>query len=113
MCYASASVSAQDFDAAKTESLALAYSGLGLVLLRKGNYAQAIPDLEKATNMDPKHDPTNYYLLGVANQNSMHYDAAVAAFTHCASLPGNLQETCKSAAEKAKKDAAPAAPASK
>jgi tetratricopeptide (TPR) repeat protein len=108
-----ATVSNQDFEAARTNSLAMAYSGLGLVSLRKGNYAQAIPDLDKAVSMDPKHDPTNYYLLGVANQNSMHYDAAIAGFTHCASLPGNLQETCKTAAEKAKKDAGPATPTSK
>jgi len=98
-----ATVSDQVFDAARTESLSMAYSGLGLIQLRKNNFAGAVPNLEKAVTMDPKHDPTNYYLLGVANQNSGHSEAAIDAFTHCATAPGNLQDTCKSALETAKK----------
>jgi tetratricopeptide (TPR) repeat protein len=95
----------QEFLAYKKETLAMAYSGLGLVSIRKGSYSAAIPDLEQATKLDAKKDPVNYYLLGVANQNSSHFAEAAAAFTKCAEFPGNMQETCKSAAEEAKKRA--------
>jgi len=95
----------QEFQVYKNESLAMAYSGLGLVGIRKGSYSAAIPDLEQATKLDTKKDPVNYYLLGVANQNSSHFSEAAAAFARCAEFPGNMQETCKSGAEEAKKRA--------
>lgn len=95
-------VSDQEFNARKNDVLAMAHSGLGLVDLRKGNYPQAIVELEQAIRMDNKKDPTNLYLLGVANQNSSHFEAAAEAFSRCASLPGNLQETCKQGMHAAK-----------
>jgi tetratricopeptide (TPR) repeat protein len=95
----------QEFQLYKDETLTMAYSGLGLVSIRKGSYSVAIPDLEQATKLDAKKDPVNYYLLGVANQNSSHFSAAATAFAKCAEFPGNMQETCKAAAEEAKKRA--------
>jgi tetratricopeptide (TPR) repeat protein len=106
-------VSDEAFLTAKNEALVMAYSGLGLVDVRRGNFAEAIPDLQHAVQLDSKKDPTNAYLLGVANQNSGHYAEAAAAFSQCADAPGNLQPTCKSAAEDAQKRAASQAPASK
>ncbi len=102
----------QDFTARNNGALAMAYSGLGLVSLQRGKYAEAIPNLERAVQLDQKKDPTNFYLLGVANQNSSHFAEAAAAFSKCAESAGNLQATCKSAADEAKKHAAsqPAAP---
>jgi hypothetical protein len=53
--------------------------------------------------LDPTPDPVNLYLLGVSNQQTSHYDDAVAAFTKCAAIPGGMQGTCKTSAEEAKK----------
>jgi hypothetical protein len=44
----------------------------------------------------------NYYVLGVANVNSSHFDDAVSAFKKCAEFPGSLQQTCKDNMDKAK-----------
>ena len=91
------------FDKAKNQTLAMAHSGLGLVFVRRGKYAEAIPELEQAVKIDPNPDPVNYYLLGLANKNASHFDDAVAAFNHCVAMPGSMQATCKSGAEDAKK----------
>ena len=91
------------FEQAKNQSLAMAHSGLGLVFVRRGKYAEAIPELEQAVKIDPTPDPVNYYLLGLANKNASHFDEAVLAFNRCVAMPGAMQATCKSGAEEAKK----------
>ena len=93
----------ENFVIAKNQTLAMAHSGLGLVYVRRGKFADAIPELEQSVKIDPQPDPVNYYLLGMANQKTSHFEDAVAAFTKCASLPGSLQATCKGGAEEAKK----------
>jgi tetratricopeptide (TPR) repeat protein len=93
------------FNAQKNEALAMAYSGLGLVDVRQGKYAEAIPNLQQAIQLDTKKDPTNFYLLGVANQNTSHYEEAATAFGQCAEAPGNLQATCKNAQDEVRKKA--------
>jgi tetratricopeptide (TPR) repeat protein len=93
----------ENFATAKNVTLAMAHSGLGLVYVRRGKFADAIPELEQSVKIDPQPDPVNYYLLGMANEKTSHFDDAVAAFTKCASLPGSLQATCKGGAEEAKK----------
>lgn len=93
----------ETFTKAKNQTSAMAYSGLGLVAFRRGKYADAIPHLEKAVQLDPEPDPVNYYLLGICNEKTSHFDAAVADFTKCSSLPGGLQTTCKSNIDEAKK----------
>jgi tetratricopeptide (TPR) repeat protein len=93
----------ENFATAKNQTLAMAHSGLGLVYVRRGKYQDAIPELEQSVKIDPQPDPVNYYLLGMANEKTSHFDDAVAAFTKCATLPGSLQATCKGGAEEAKK----------
>jgi tetratricopeptide (TPR) repeat protein len=95
----------EKFTLAKNQTLAMAHSGLGLVYFRRGKYDQAIPEFEEATKVDPspEADPVNFYVLGIANEKTSHFDAAVAAFNKCAAVPGSLQPTCKSNAEEAKK----------
>lgn len=93
----------QQFEMAKNQALAMAHSGLGLVFVRRGKYAEAIPELEQAVKIDPIPDPVNYYLLGLANKDTSHFDDAVAAFNHCVALPGTMQAECKNRAEEAKK----------
>jgi len=101
-----ANVSDEDFQKAKNQAAALAYSGLGLVAFRRGKYSDAIPNFEQSVKVDPSPDPVNYYLLGISNQKASHFDDAVTAFTKCAAIPGGLQATCKTNIDEAKKLAA-------
>src|SRR5258707_8847519 len=91
------------FASAKNQALAMAHSGLGLVYVRRRKHAEAIPELEQAVKIDPNPDPVNYYLLGMANKITSHFDDAVAAFNKCAAMTGPMQGTCKTQAEDAKK----------
>ncbi len=93
------------FTIAKNQTLAMAHGGLGLVYFRRGKYDAAIPEFEEATKVDPspEADPVNFYVLGISDEKTSHFDAAVAAFNKCASIPGSLQPTCKNGAEEAKK----------
>lgn len=94
------------FASAKNQTLAIAHSGLGLVNWRRGKFADAIPELEQSVKLDPVPDPVNWFILGVVNQNTSHFDDAAAAFGKCALIPGKLQDTCKTRGEEAKKLAA-------
>jgi tetratricopeptide (TPR) repeat protein len=93
------------FALAKNQTLAMAHGGLGLVYFRRGKYDDAIPEFEASAKVDPnpEADPVTFYVLGISNEKTSHFDAAVAAFTKCASIPGSLQPTCKNGADEAKK----------
>jgi tetratricopeptide (TPR) repeat protein len=102
-------VSDEAFTTAKNGTLVMAHSGLGLVHIRRGRFDQAIPELEQSIKADTHPegaDPVNYYLLGIADDKTSHYDAAVEAFSKCAAIPSNLQPTCKNNAEESKKHGA-------
>jgi tetratricopeptide (TPR) repeat protein len=92
-----------EFLKAKDQTSAMAYSGLGLVAFRRSRFAEAIPNFEQAVKLDPVPDPVNFYLLGIANEKTSHFDDAVNAFTKCAAVPSGLQTTCKTGADEAKK----------
>jgi tetratricopeptide (TPR) repeat protein len=93
----------ESFAFAKNQTLAMAHSGLGLVFVRRGKNAEAIPELEQAIKIDPNPDPVNYYLLGMANKAASHFDDAITAFNKCVAMGGPMQGSCKSQAEDAKK----------
>jgi len=93
----------ESFASAKNQALAMAHSGLGLVYVRRGKNAEAIPELEQAIKVDPNPDPVNFYLLGMANKATSHFDDAVAAFGKCVAIPGPMQGTCKAQSDDAKK----------
>jgi tetratricopeptide (TPR) repeat protein len=99
-------LSDEQFMLAKNNALEMAYSGLGLVYLQKGKFSDAIPALEQSLKADthPEPDPVNLYLLGLANEKSSHFDAAVTAYTKCAAIQSSLQANCKSGIESAKKE---------
>ena len=99
-------VTDENFQQAKDAVAAMAYSGLGTVNFRRGKYADAIPNFEKAVRTDPQPDPVDFYLLAYCNQKTSHYDDAVSAYTKCAAIPSGMQATCAQAAEEAKKLAA-------
>lgn len=94
------------FTSAKNQTLATAHSGLGLVLVKHGKFAEAIPELEQSVKIDPSPDPVNYYLLGIADKNTSHFDDAIAAFNKCTAIAGPMQATCKAQAEDTKKKSA-------
>jgi tetratricopeptide (TPR) repeat protein len=98
-----ANVTDENFSAAKNQTLAMAHSGLGLVYIRRGQFSEAIPELNQSVTIDPTPDPVNYYLLGMANAKASHFDDSAAAYTKCAAIAGAMQETCKKGAEEAKK----------
>lgn len=91
------------FAKAKNQTLAMAHSGLGLVYVKHGKFAEAIPELDESIKVDPSPDPVNYYLLGLSNKSTSHFDDAIAAYNKCAAIPGQMVATCKSGAEEAKK----------
>src|SRR5262245_57822668 len=94
------------FTTLKNETLAMAHASLGLVALHQNKFDAAIPELEQAVQLGTNTDPTNYYLLGVANQNSDHPDKAVPNFEKCAAIKGtNLTSTCTVLLEQSKKEA--------
>lgn len=95
------------FANAKNDTLVMAHSGLGLVYIRRGKFSEAIPELEESVKADkhPEPDPVNYYLLGVADKQTSHFDKAAEAFNKCASVQSSLQAACKTSAEEAKKQA--------
>jgi tetratricopeptide (TPR) repeat protein len=95
----------ETFTNAKNITLAMAHSGLGLIYVQRGKFADAIPELEQSVKIDPTPDPVNYYLLGLANLKTLHFEDAAAAYTKCAATPGGMQQTCQKGAEEAKKRA--------
>ena len=101
-----ATVSDDAFSTVKNQTLAMAHGGLGLVYIRRGKFSEAIPELNQSVTIDPTPDPVNYYLLGMANAKTSHFDDSVAAYNKCAAAAGAMQETCKKGAEEAKKLAA-------
>jgi tetratricopeptide (TPR) repeat protein len=100
------SLTDEAFASAKNQALAAAHSGLGLVYVKQGKNAEAIPELEASIKVDPTPDPVNYYLLGMANKGASHFDDAIVAFNKCAAMTSSLQATCKAQADDAKKKSA-------
>ena len=98
-----ANMTDEAFAAAKNQNLAMAHSGLGLVYIRRGKNAEAITELDEAVKVDPNPDPENYYLLGMANKSTSHFDDAVTAFNKCAAIVGPMQNACKTQADDTKK----------
>jgi len=92
------------FAAAKNQTLSMAHSGLGLVFIRRGKYAEAIPELQQSVKLVPDPDPVNLYLLGLAEVKTSHFDEAQAAYDKCAAIPSSLQQACKSGSAEAKKE---------
>ncbi len=94
------------FTAGKNQALVAAHSGLGTVLIKHGQNAESIPEMEQAIKLDKDPDPVNYYLLGMANKSTSHFDDAVTAFNKCAAITGPMQDPCKKQVDDTKKKSA-------
>jgi tetratricopeptide (TPR) repeat protein len=102
-----ANLTDEAFTSAKNDTLGMAHGGLGLVYIRKGKFEDAIPELEQSIKSDtrPQQDPVNYYLLGLADDKTSHFEAAATAYGRCAAIQSSLAPTCKNGAEESKKHA--------
>jgi tetratricopeptide (TPR) repeat protein len=98
-----AGVSDEAFNQTKSRGVSMAHSSLGTVDLHRKDYSDAITELQAAVSVTTRPDPVDYYLLGLAEQNSAHYDDAAAAYGKCAETVGGMQTRCKSMQEEAKK----------
>jgi tetratricopeptide (TPR) repeat protein len=103
-----ANLTDEAFTVAKNDTLEMAHGGLGLVYIRQAKYTEAVPELEAAikSNTHPQPDPVNFYLLGVADMHTSHFDEATTAFNKCAEIQSPLQTSCKTSSDAAKKQGA-------
>jgi hypothetical protein len=101
-------LSEAQFEAAKTEKLAQAHSGLGLVYFRKENWDGSVKELEQATQGVASPDPTDLYALGFGLEQLSRYSDAADAYSRCSALPGVLQARCTDSAARAKSQIPPA-----
>lgn len=98
-----ASMTDEQFTADKNDKVAEAHSGLGLVYFRRKDYDHSAQELKLATQGASHPDPTDFYALGAALQNTQHFSDAADAFNHCAEIASSLQGQCKQNADAAKK----------
>ena len=74
----------------KRDTESMSHGGVGLVALRQNKFPEAIAEIEQAVSPNDQ-DQTNFYLLGVANENFDIRARAAKAFAKCAALQGNPQ----------------------
>ncbi|HKV05965.1 MAG TPA: hypothetical protein VJO53_12785 [Candidatus Acidoferrales bacterium] len=99
-----ASMTEEQFAAAKADTLAETHSALGAVYFRRRQFDEAAKEFQLATN-GPHPDPVDIYSLGVAFHNMERFSDAAEAFGKCAQIPGVLQDRCKQNADSMKKQA--------
>ncbi len=95
----------EPFANAKNQLLSIAHSGLGLAYMHRQKFAEAAAELEQAVKAVPADqvDPVNYYLLGLADEKTSHFDDAISAFGKCGEIQWQMQANCKAGIEDAKK----------
>lgn len=101
-----AALSDADFAKAKNEKLSMCHSGLGFVYYQRQRYPDSATELEQATQLAAVPDPADFYVLGLAYQQTKRFGDAATAFGHCGEASGPLQPRCKLSMEQAKKLAA-------
>jgi tetratricopeptide (TPR) repeat protein len=94
------------FAKVKNEKLAQCHSGMGTSYFKTGQYDEAVTELAQAVRLDSNPDPVDYYVLGLSNERSSHFQDAIAAFDKCATAPGALQANCRTLSAETKKKAA-------
>jgi tetratricopeptide (TPR) repeat protein len=94
------------FTKLKNSKLAQCRSGLGTAYFKTGQYDDAVTELSQATKLDPNPDPVDFYILGLANDRSSHFQDAIAAFDKCAGIQSSLQANCRNLSGETKKKAA-------
>ena len=97
-------VTDDQFTKLKNNAMVAAHGGLGIALFREGKAADAVPELQKATDGVTSPDTVDLFVLGLALDNVQKYADAEKAFDGCAQAASSLQDRCKqlSAQEKSK-----------
>jgi tetratricopeptide (TPR) repeat protein len=90
-----ATLTDEQFAAAKADRLAQAHSGLGLVYFRHGDYENSVKELQQATKAAGAADATDFYVLGFSLQKLNRNSEAADAYLKCGQIPGALQDRCK------------------
>ncbi len=99
----------EDFVKAKNQKISLARSGLGVVYFHLRRYPEMVTEMEQVIALSQESDPVDYYLMGIAYQNSKRYSDAATAYEKCAAMPGQMQAECGARASAVKKVAATSA----
>jgi tetratricopeptide (TPR) repeat protein len=92
----------EQFAKTKASAVAQAHSGLGLVYFREGKKDESAVELTKATDGNPQPDPTDYFVLGVVQENLNKFADAQKSFDSCAQFLSPLQDRCKQGSAEAK-----------
>lgn len=93
------------FAKAKNQKLSLCHSAIGTVDIKTGKYDDAVTELNMAVMLASTPDQVDFYLLGLADEQTSHFSEAQAAFAKCAVNGSSLQGACKSGADDAKNKA--------
>lgn len=104
-----ANLTDEQFVASKTNAIAEAHSGLGLIYFVEKKFDQSTEELQTSIGKDQSLDATNYFVLGLDLLNTQKYPDAVKAFDSCSQIASPIQDRCKqaSAEAKAKEKSAP------
>lgn len=107
-----ANLTQEQFDQSKNAALSQSHSGLGLVYFRQKKFELSSAEMGQATTVTNDSDPTDFFILGLDDENLQKYGDSAKAFDACAQMNSSLQDSCKkgSAEAKAKASAAPAKP---
>jgi hypothetical protein len=90
------------FANAKNQKLSLCHSALGTVDIKTGKYDDAVTELNQAVTLTNMPDVVDFYLLGLADEQTSHFTEAQTAFGKCAASASSLQGACKSGVDDAK-----------
>jgi tetratricopeptide (TPR) repeat protein len=93
------------FAKAKNQKLSLCHSAIGTVDIKTGKYEDAVTELNMAVMLATTPDQVDFYLLGLADEQTSHFSDAQAAFAKCAVNGSSLQGACKSGSDDAKSKA--------
>lgn len=107
-----ANLTQEQFDQSKNAALSQSHSGLGLVYFRQKKFELSSAEMSQATTVATDTDPTDFFILGLDDENLQKYADSIKAFDACAQMGSSLQDRCKqaSAQAKAKAGAAPSKP---
>lgn len=108
-----ANITDEQFAASKTNAIAEAHSGLGLIYFVERKFDQSTQELQLSIGKDQSLDATNYFVLGLDFESTQKYPDAVKAFDNCAQIASTIQDRCKKASDDAKtkeKTASPSKP---
>jgi len=92
------------FAAGKAGLLKEAHSGLGIIDFRRGNNADCVQELQQAVAGDVSPDPTDLYVMGMAQEQLKNFSDAADSFGKCGQIPGGLEDQCKKAVDRVHKE---------